>query len=92
MKKEELIKIGFRHRYKPSLKKIDEFSLSYNNLIGKGNLISINLVFIHSILEWKIDNIIFEGDLALKLLKENLNHYELKDVIEFVLKFPIQTF
>jgi hypothetical protein len=92
MKKEELTKIGFSHRYKPSIKKIDESCLGYTYLFKPGNSISIDLIYIEFLKEWKIKHISFVGEFSFKLLKENLNRYDLESVVKFVEKFPSQTF
>ncbi|TPN89224.1 hypothetical protein [Aquimarina algicola] len=92
MEKEKLISAGFSHRYKPVLKKIDKHCLGYSNLFKEGGLIMIDLIYIEFIDEWKVSYIRFEGNFAFKLLKENLEEYDLESVVEFVKKFPPQTF
>lgn len=90
MKKEELIKIGFSHRYKPSIKKIDESCLGYSCLFKPGNSISIDLTYIEFLDEWKVKHISFVGEYSFKLLKEYLIAYDLESVVGFVKKFPSQ--
>jgi len=92
MEKEKLKKAGFTHRYKPALEKVDKHCLGYSLLIKPGNSILIDLVYLEHLNEWKIDYIRFEGKEALRLIKNNLNGYDLESVVEFVEKFPNQTF
>lgn len=92
MEKTELLKLGFVHRYKPALKKIDTQNLHYDLLISVGNLISIGLTLPEAKNEWKLDYIRFEGDQSLQLIKQYLTNYSLIEVINFAKRFPIQTF
>ncbi|MBS9463288.1 hypothetical protein KIM67_12795 [Flagellimonas sp. 389] len=92
MRKEELTSVGFSHRYKPALKGIDKNCLGYGYLFKAGNSISIDLMYIEHLDEWKVSYVRFEGESAFKLLKENLKGYDSESVVEFVKKFPSQTF
>ena len=92
MRKEELIKCGFTHRYKPALKIVDKNSLGYSLLFEAGNAISIELGYIESIKDWRVSYIMFTGQKAFEILKKDLKNNDLKSVVEFVKKYPRQTF
>ena len=88
MTTEKLIEVGFSHRYKPSLKRVDTLSLSYQNLFKPENFISVDLIFNQSGREWRVAGVSFDGEEALSLVKEKLKSYDLKSVIDFVGAIP----
>ena len=92
MSTEELKKAGFRHRYMPAIKKVDETLLGYSDLFKRGNSISIDLRYIEPLKEWSVDNIRITGDEAFIRVKSDLKQLDLESVIEFVKKYPSQTF
>ncbi len=89
---EYLKKIGFKHRYKPSLKRIDLESLGYWFLCKDDSIVTIELKHNVDINVWRVDNISFSGKEAYKVLKKDLKDYSLESVVKFVEKYSLQTF